>query len=120
MRKQQIGRWGEDLAKKFLESHGYEILDRNIYTSYGELDIIAQKDDEIVIVEVKTRTTKTFGFPEDAITNQKIQHLIESAQTYLQKEPDVDHHWRIDVITVEGSPENTSSPKINWFQNAVQ
>lgn len=120
MRKQQIGRWGEDLAKKLLESHGYGIIDSNVYTSYGELDIVAYKDNEIVFVEVKTRTTRTFGFPEDAITNQKIKHLIESAQAFLQKNPDLDHYWRIDVITVEGSPENTSSPKINWYKNAVQ
>ncbi|MCJ7623929.1 MAG: YraN family protein [Anaerolineaceae bacterium] len=108
------------MARKFLESNGYKIIDSNVYTPYGELDIIASRDEEIVFVEVKTRTTITFGFPEDAITNQKIQHIIESAQAFLQENPDFDQQWRIDVIAIEGSPENKSSPKINWYQNAVQ
>ena len=120
MRSYQIGRWGENLAKEFIENQGYSIIDHNVYTSHGELDIIAQKGEEIVFFEVKTRTSQKFGFPEEAVTKQKMQHLIDSALTFLQNYPHLNVQWRIDVITVEGSPKSSSIPEINWYKNAVQ
>ena len=78
-RNRNIGKWGEDLAAAYLEGKGYLILDRNVYTSYGEIDIITLQDYEdekyLVFIEVKTRTTLEFGNPEDAITHQKQEHL---------------------------------------------
>ncbi|MCJ7716685.1 MAG: YraN family protein [Anaerolineales bacterium] len=104
-RKQKIGKWGEGLAAAFLVKKGYLILDQNLYTSYGEIDIIALQviDSEkyLVFVEVKTRTSLEFGNPEDSITWQKKEHLISSIETYLQNHPDLELPWRIDVIAIQ-------------------
>lgn len=104
-RNRNIGKWGEDLAAAYLEGKGYLILDRNVYTSYGEIDIITLQDYEdekyLVFIEVKTRTTLEFGNPEDAITRQKQEHLLAAIETYLQDNPDLDHPWRVDVIAIQ-------------------
>ncbi len=119
-RKQIIGKWGEDLAAAYLEEKGYLILDRNVYTSYGEIDIITLKeyDNEkyLIFVEVKTRTTLQFGNPEDAVTRQKQEHLLAAIETYLQDNPDLEYPWRVDVIAIQklsaGNP-----PDIQHFES---
>ena len=104
-RNKNIGKWGEDLAAAYLGEKGYLILDRNVYTTYGEIDIITiqEYDNEkyLVFVEVKTRTTLEFGNPEDAITRQKQEHLLAAIETYLQDNPDLDYPWRVDVIAIQ-------------------
>jgi putative endonuclease len=110
--RQEIGRWGEEQAAAYLISKGYEIVARNARTPYGEIDLIAYKrtdptsmqrtaDDSLVFVEVRTRTTRTFGFPEGSITNRKQEHMLAAAQSYLQDHPDLDAPWQIDVIAVQ-------------------
>lgn len=64
----RIGKIGEKLAAEYLEKHGYEIITTNFYTKRGEIDIIARKDNEIVFVEVKTRSSDSFGKPVEAVT----------------------------------------------------
>lgn len=104
-RNRNIGKWGEDLAAAYLEGKGYLILDRNVYNSYGEIDIITLQDYEdekyLVFIEVKTRTTLEFGNPEDSITRQKQEHLLAAIETYLQDNPDLDNPWRVDVIAIQ-------------------
>ncbi|MGB2955440.1 MAG: YraN family protein [Anaerolineales bacterium] len=104
-RNKKIGKWGEDLAAAYLDKKGYLILDRNVYTSYGEIDIITLQEYEdenyLVFVEVKTRTTLEFGNPEDAVTSQKQEHLLAAIETYLQDNPDLDYPWRVDVIAIQ-------------------
>ncbi len=104
-RNKIIGKWGEDLAAVYLEEKGYLILDRNVYTSYGEIDIITLQEYEdekyLVFVEVKTRTSLKFGNPEDAITDQKREHLLGAIETYLQDNPGLDYPWRVDVIAIQ-------------------
>ncbi|WP_276661388.1 YraN family protein, partial [Syntrophomonas wolfei] len=60
----ELGLWGEELAAQYLGKKGYKILERNFYTRYGELDLVCEKDDNIVFVEVKTRRSTRFGSPE--------------------------------------------------------
>lgn len=122
--RQELGRWGEAYAANYLRDHGYEIISRNVRTPYGEIDIIAQqltKDDEqelmTVFVEVKTRSSQSFGYPEESITPRKQNNLVSAAQHYLQEHPDLDMHWRIDVIAIERYPKR--SPTINHFENAL-
>lgn len=97
----QLGSFGEDLAEKYLRHQKYTILQRNYYTRYGEVDIICQKDDTLVFVEVKTRRTATYGQPEESVTYRKIEHLRRAAQIYLNKS---DHDYykeiRFDVISI--------------------
>jgi putative endonuclease len=117
-RRQTIGKWGEDVAAQFLLDKGYEILARNVRSVYGELDIIARCGGTVVFVEVKTRTSSSFGLPEIAVGARKIQHLLNSAQAFMQLYPGPEQAWRVDVIAVEGHP-GGPAPHIEVFENAV-
>ena len=108
----KIGKVGEDLAARFLEDSGYNIIDKNFHTRYGEIDLIAQNSDEILFVEVKTRTSVKYGYPEQAVDNKKIKHLLEAVKIYF-KINNNSKFWRLDVISVEL---NNETPKINWFK----
>jgi putative endonuclease len=112
---QRIGKWGEETAAEHLTHKGYEIIDRNIRTPYGEIDIIARQKDITIFAEVKTRTSNKMGLPEESITPRKRQHMIAAAEHYAA-EHEVDH-WQIDVIAVEGKPGTT--PAITHFENAI-
>src|SRR3989339_119712 len=73
---QKIGKLGEDLACKYLQEKGYEILDRNIKTSFKEIDIVARIKEKIVFIEVKTRTNLKFGGADEAINHKKLKKII--------------------------------------------
>jgi putative endonuclease len=92
---------GEDAACEFLKKKGYKILERNFRKGYGEIDIIAIFKNILVFVEVKTRSSSTFGTPFDAISHTKLNQLIKGANFYKyilhQELPDV---MRIDAIGV--------------------
>ena len=111
-----LGEWGEGKAAQYLEGKGYKILGRNLRTPYGEIDLIAQIDSEIIFVEVKTRSSRSFGYPEEAITTKKMQHMIESAESYMQEQEGQQKDWRIDVIAIE-KPKDASKPSIEHFEN---
>ena len=115
-RRQILGRWGEDLAAEFLSQRGIQILGRNVRTPYGELDLVARDANVTIFVEVKTRSSRQFGNPEDAITPAKCRHLLAAASAYLQSHPDLDGDWRIDVIAIRRT---RLGPEIAYFENAV-
>jgi len=115
---QAIGRWGESFAAEYLTRRGYTILERNARTAYGEIDIVATQSEVAVFVEVKTRTSTAYGYPEESITPKKRAHLIASAQAYLQTHPELETDWRIDVIAIH-RPHSDRSPQITHFENAV-
>ena len=103
MRRRQIGEWGEAVALRHLESKGYHIRVQNWRTPEGEVDIVAQEGDTIVFVEVKARTTRDFGWPEESITATKRRRLQRAAWAYLQAHEMLDAMWRIDVIAIDRS-----------------
>ncbi len=111
----KIGKLGEDLASQFLLDNGCKIIDRNFHTRYGEIDLVAQKGDEILFLEVKTRSSNQYGYPEQAVDAKKISHLLQAAKIYL-KIKHLSSFWRLDIISVELSPDN-QIPKISWFKN---
>ncbi len=80
-----IGKYGEDLACKYLEEKGYKIKERNYRTFLGEIDIISEYKGSITFVEVKTRRSDKFGHPEEAINFNKQQKIIKNALCYLAK-----------------------------------
>jgi putative endonuclease len=98
-RLQAIGRWGENVAAGYLERHGYEILDRNARTPYGEIDLIAKRGEIVSFVEVKTRTNRAFGLPEVSVTPRKQSHMLAAAEHY-SAEREIDS-WQLDVIAIE-------------------
>lgn len=115
---QELGHWGENVAANFLVKAGYEILEQNFRTREGEIDLIVKKDAELVFVEVKTRKNTEFSLPEDAINDEKLDHLEIAAAYYLEKHPEYDENWRLDVITVVGSLSG-DPPQIDWFENVT-
>jgi putative endonuclease len=112
---QRIGKWGEQAAVQHLLSRGYALVDRNVRTPYGEIDIVVRQGETIIFVEVKTRTSGKMGLPEDSITAHKRKHMTACAEHYAA-EHEIDH-WQIDVISIEGKPGTT--PKITHFENAL-
>lgn len=112
---QKIGRWGEEIAAAFLQKRGYEILDKNSRTPYGEIDLVANLGGVTVFVEVKTRTTRSFGLPEEAITPRKQAHMLAAAEHYAA-ERKIDS-WQVDVIAIEGKPGSTQ--QIEHFENIL-
>ena len=116
--KQNLGSWGESVAAEYLTGIGYVILERNVRTQHGEIDIIVMDKNTIVIVEVKTRTSLKFGYPEDAISSQKKEHLLASAQAYMQSHHELNQDWRVDVIAVEKIADQ-NDPVITHFENII-
>ena len=94
-----LGRRGESLAKTFLESLGYEILDENWTHGKAEVDLIVYKDRMIIFTEVKTRTGNGFGEPEDFVDRRKQKLLADAADEYIYL---MDHQGevRFDIISV--------------------
>ena len=101
MKGHRIGAWGEEIASQYLEAKGYKILTRNWRTQEGEVDLVAQDGETVVFVEVKTRTSKDFGWPEDSVTTAKQRRLQRSAMAYLLDQDLMDVLWRIDVIAID-------------------
>lgn len=116
--RKQLGHWGEELAVEYLVSEGYSIIDRNVHTPYGEIDIIASQLNSCVFVEVKTRSTTNFGMPEVSVTPVKLKHMIDAIEFYIQEHPDFDFDWRIDVIAIL-QQKKEMRPEIVHFQNAI-
>ena len=115
--RRNLGIWGEKKASEYLLGRGYTLCERNVRTAYGEIDIVARKDGVTYFVEVKTRRTQTFGFPEESITPMKRDHLVNSAQAYLLDHPKLDGKWQIDVIAIQHL--DPGPPKIIHFKNAI-
>jgi putative endonuclease len=114
-RRQAVGRWGEAVAAAWLERQGYEIVGRNIRTPYGEIDLVARHDGGLCFVEVKTRSNRSFGLPEESITPRKQSHMMAAAE-YYAAENEVEH-WQIDVIAIEGQPGKEAD--VVHFENVI-
>ena len=91
---------GEDKACEYFRKNGYKIIERNFRKGYGEIDIVATCKDTLVFVEVKTRTSGSFGSPLEAITFWKLKSLIKTAQYYKMTHPKLPDSLRIDAVSV--------------------
>lgn len=109
-----LGERGEQLAKNYLENLGYQIVATNWQERKFETDVIAIDQNEVVFVEVKTRSTSFFGGPEEAVTNKKQQHLINGADFYIQKN-EIDLEARFDVVAIVL---NSNEEEIKHIQDA--
>jgi putative endonuclease len=95
----ELGTKGEQAAAEYLAGKGYKIIERNWRFGKDEIDIIAQKDSFIIIVEVKTRSTSFFGEPEEAVDRQKRRFLIRAADKYVNQKA-IDLEVRFDIVSV--------------------
>lgn len=97
------GKEGEEMAAKWLEDRGYKILDKNNSTKFGELDLIATKNDILVFVEVKFKQTEDFGTPEEMIGINKLNQVRRTAELYLLTNPDIAKQfdkYQIDAVCI--------------------
>ena len=110
-----LGTEGENAAVAFLQENGYEILERNWRFQKAEIDIIAQKDQILAIVEVKTRSSLDFGLPQDFVKPKKIQLLVKAVNEYVIRN-DIDLNVRFDIIAIH--KENTQKFAIDHIEDA--
>jgi putative endonuclease len=94
-----LGKFGEELAVDFLQQNGYEILETNWVFQKAEIDIIAQKENILAVVEVKTRSSIEFGLPQDFVKPKKIQLLVKAVNEYVIAN-DLDVEVRFDIIAI--------------------
>ncbi|MEK9130406.1 MAG: YraN family protein [Patescibacteria group bacterium] len=99
--KRKTGNLGEELAKKYLKKQGYKIIKQNYNSRVGEIDLIAREKDQIIFIEVKTRTNHNFGYPEESVDSRKQNKIRMAAQNYLVKEKIFSENYRFDVVSVE-------------------
>lgn len=99
-KNQKLGSWGEDLAIEYLLKNKYKILEKNYKNNYGEIDIVAKKKKIIVFIEVKTRSTRSFGLPEEAVNKIKQGKLIKASEKYILDNK-LKNNYQIDVIAIE-------------------
>ena len=118
MNRQEVGKLGEKLAKKFLKKRGYHIYETNFRCRGGEIDIVARKKDYLVFIEVRTKSNLDFGTPEESITQSKKEKLITSALTYINAHNNLPSLWRIDVVAVEVDQKGKAK-RIELIENAV-
>ena len=110
-----FGKESENLAVEFLEKKGYKILVKNYRYLKAEIDIIAETENQIVIIEVKARSTDTFLSPEEAVNKKKIRLLI-SASSHFLEENEIDKEARFDIISILPTEENQF--QIKHIENA--
>ena len=95
----EIGKKGEDMAAEYLAAKDFEVLERNYRSGRIEIDIIARKDNKLIFIEVKTRTGRAYGLPEEAVDDAKQESIEACAEAYI-----LDNGWegniRFDIIAV--------------------
>lgn len=111
----KIGELGEQLSKKYLIDKGYNILASNYRTKLGEIDIVAQKNEVVAFIEVKTRKSTAFGLPRESVNYRKQLTLHRLAQQYILHKKIRDCSFRFDVIEVLWIQD---SYQINHIENA--
>jgi putative endonuclease len=112
--KIKLGKEGEQLAANFLVQKGFEVVYRNYRYRRAEIDLIVKRDDWLIFIEVKTRTSVTYGEPEEAVTFKKIRMIYDAAEEYIFS-IDWHGHVRFDIVSVKlGNP-----PEILHFEDAI-
>ena len=112
--KKSFGKKGEELARNFLVKQGFAILESNFrYSKIGEIDIIAQKENLIIFVEVKSRHSDRFGGALYSISSKKKQSLKKTAQYYITHSNNNDITYRFDMISVR-------EDSIEWIEDIIR
>lgn len=117
MDRAELGRSAEDIAADHLQAQGLEILKRNFRRRNGELDIVARAGEVLAIVEVRTRSSETFGGAAASVDGWKRHKIIRAAQQLLQQEHSLAKlRVRFDVIVVHGA--DGDAPRVEWIKHA--
>ena len=94
------GNQGEEVVNKYLEKNGCEVLARNFYCRFGEIDIVFKEKEEVIFAEIKTRTGIKYGFPAESVTYFKKKHILNTAKYFLYINKLFEKNVRFDVIEV--------------------
>ncbi|SHK11878.1 YraN family protein [Tepidibacter formicigenes] len=113
MNNREKGILGENIASEYLIKNNFNILQRNYRTKYGEIDLIASKDNKIIFVEVKSRNSLDYGYPSEAVNYKKQNKIISTAKYYILSNNINNNNFRFDVIEVYLKNKN-----INHIENA--
>jgi len=111
----KLGTLGENIARQFLRKNGYRFIGQNVRTKIGEIDLVMRDKNDIVVIEVKTKSGPDFGTGAEMVGYYKRRKLISLATELLQKYPG--RTVRIDVVEIDTS---NNPPKINHIKNAVE
>ena len=111
--KIETGSIGENLAAEFLIKKGFRVVARNFRWGHAEIDLIIQRDDWLIFVEVKTRNSNAYGEPEKFVTNEKGRLIYRAAGEYIFRK-NWEGHVRFDIVSVKPGP----VPEIVHFEDA--
>ncbi|ATY85061.1 YraN family protein [Kyrpidia spormannii] len=121
MDRRSLGRYGEELAAGYLMNLGYEVIVRNWRCPLGEIDLICCDGPTLVFVEVRTRTSRRMGIPEESLDDRKkrkLHHLVQAFLLSPVRRRMLTHDYRIDVVAVELAPDRRTVRRITHIQNA--
>jgi putative endonuclease len=116
--RRRVGQEGEAAAEQYLRRIGYRIVAKNLRSSLGELDLVAEDGQVLVFVEVKARRTEEFGGAVHAVHRQKQEKLIQLASQYLARYHLTNRLCRFDVVLLQG--DEASTPQVEHIQNAFE
>lgn len=106
----QTGKIGENIAREYLKNKGYNIVGQNYRTKYAEIDLLAKKDKELILVEVRTKVGDNFGSPEESLTKKKLKKLWFNAQLVKAT--------RIDAVCIVLKPDQ-SVERVEHYENII-
>lgn len=114
-----IGKYGEEVAAKYLIAHDFEIVEANYSTKFGEIDLIVTKNEVLRFVEVKLKMGDAFGTPEEMIGRNKLAQVMRMAEFYLLENKDMAHAYEsyvIDAVCIVIN-ESEQVERINYYEN---
>ncbi len=113
----QTGKRGEEIAKEYLRKKGYKIREQNYRTRYAEIDLVTERKNTLVFVEVRTKIGERFGSPEDTINKKKLWKLQKNAEAYIAR-----IGWqkacRVDAVCIVLTPESILE-RIDHYENIL-
>jgi len=115
VRKVDVGKHGEAIAVEYLSKRGLIEIERNFYTRFGEIDIIALNGDVYHFIEVKTRLGDTYGSSLESMTQSKMNNFVRTIQAYIKKNSLSDINMSVDFIGIDISLDGTID--IEWIEN---
>ncbi|MBI3366316.1 YraN family protein [Candidatus Roizmanbacteria bacterium] len=115
--KKIFGNSGETIASTYLINHSFEIIQKNFRSKFGEIDIIAEKNNCIYFIEVKTRSNLYKGMPYEAVNNHKIDRMYKTAYYFLMRNNYKDYRYSIGVISIVKNEKETN---IQFYENVTQ
>jgi len=110
-----FGKIGESIAERFLINKGYQIIKKNWRFNQGEIDLIVSQGEELRFIEVKTRSSIKFGYPEEAVDEEKAEHFYLAVESFLEQENKTGIDYHVDIISIVL---NNQEFDIQWLKDA--